>query len=77
MWQAIGLKGSAAVTAVRRACAGPSRERDVAVQALKAALAAWVAWAVSGWWLRAPVAFVAPWVAVVLVESTVYRSIRH
>ncbi|MEV7687879.1 FUSC family protein [Streptomyces bungoensis] len=77
MWQAIGLKGSAAATAVRRACAGPSRERDVAVQALKAALAAWVAWAVSGWWLRAPVAFVAPWVAVVLVESTVYRSIRH
>jgi hypothetical protein len=49
----------------------------MAVQALKAALAAWVAWAVAGWWLRAPVAFVAPWVAVVLVESTVYRSIAH
>ncbi|MFD0392503.1 aromatic acid exporter family protein [Streptomyces nogalater] len=47
------------------------------MQAVKAALAAWVAWAVAGWWLKAPVAFVAPWVAVVLVESTVYRSIAH
>ncbi|MDO0929252.1 aromatic acid exporter family protein [Streptomyces sp. TG1A-8] len=62
---------------MRRACAGPGRERDLAVQILKAALAAWLAWAVSGWWLHAPVAFVAPWVAVVLVESTVYRSIAH
>ncbi|KOG64900.1 MULTISPECIES: FUSC family protein [Streptomyces] len=66
-----------AVGAARRAWAGPCRERDLAVQAVKAALAAWVAWAVAGWWLRAPVAFVAPWVAVVLVESTVYRSIAH
>ncbi|WP_251096715.1 aromatic acid exporter family protein [Streptomyces sp. Caat 7-52] len=68
---------SAAARAARRAWAEPGRERDLAVQALKAALAAWVAWAVAGWWLRAPVAFVAPWVAVVLVESTVYRSIAH
>ncbi|MEU2060758.1 aromatic acid exporter family protein [Streptomyces sp. NPDC013455] len=68
---------AAAARAARRAWAGPCRERDLAVQAVKAALAAWVAWAVAGWWLRAPVAFVAPWVAVVLVESTVYRSIAH
>ncbi|MFG2352137.1 aromatic acid exporter family protein [Streptomyces sp. NPDC048521] len=68
---------AAAVNGVRRACAGPCRERDLTVQAVKAALAAWVAWAVAGWWLHAPVAFVAPWVAVVLVESTVYRSIAH
>ena len=47
------------------------------VQAGKAALAACVAWAVAGWWLQAPAAFVAPWVAVVLVESTVYRSLAH
>ncbi|MBV7698327.1 aromatic acid exporter family protein [Streptomyces sp. TRM70350] len=67
----------AAVEAVRRACAAPGRERDLAVQVVKAALAAWVAWAVVGWWLRAPMAFVAPWVAVVLVESTVYRSVAH
>ncbi len=60
---------------------GPGRGRDGSgtwpSRRGKAALAAWVAWAVAGWWLRAPVAFVAPWVAVVLVESTVYRSIAH
>ncbi|MER6922924.1 FUSC family protein [Streptomyces spiralis] len=67
----------AAGQAVRRACAGPCRERDLVVQAGKAALAAWIAWALAGWWLRAPLAFVAPWVAIVLVESTVYRSIAH
>ncbi|WP_205614439.1 FUSC family protein [Streptomyces dangxiongensis] len=49
----------------------------MALQAVKAALAAWLAWVVAGWWLHAPVAFVAPWVAVVLVETTVYRSIAH
>ncbi|MGW2485637.1 FUSC family protein [Streptomyces sp. NPDC001606] len=63
--------------AVRRACAGPCRERDLAVQAGKAALAAWIAWALAGWWLKAPMAFVAPWVAVALVESTVFRSVAH
>ncbi|WP_107089002.1 FUSC family protein [Streptomyces sp. NRRL B-3648] len=76
-WQNVGRDASSVVDAARRAWAGPSRERDLAVQAGKAALAAWVAWAVAGWWLRAPVAFVAPWVAVVLVESTVYRSIAR
>ncbi|WP_406435191.1 aromatic acid exporter family protein [Streptomyces sp. NBC_00631] len=67
----------AAGQAVGRAWAGPGRERDLVVQAGKAALAAWLAWALAGWWLKAPMAFVAPWVAVVLVESTVYRSIAH
>ncbi|WUO58262.1 aromatic acid exporter family protein [Streptomyces sp. NBC_00280] len=47
------------------------------MQAGKAALAACLAWAVAGWWLQAPAAFVAPWMAVVLVESTVYRSLAH
>ncbi|MDQ0963590.1 hypothetical protein QFZ66_007468 [Streptomyces sp. B4I13] len=61
----------------RRAWAEPGRERDLVAQAGKAALAAWVAWAVAGWWLAAPMAFVAPWVAVVLVEATVYRSVAH
>ncbi|OQR60977.1 hypothetical protein B6E66_27040 [Streptomyces maremycinicus] len=75
-WSARRWAGSA-VAAVRRAGAGPGRERDLAVQAGKAALAAWLAWAVVGWWLDAPMAFVAPWVAVVLVESTVYRSVAH
>ncbi|MEU3825106.1 hypothetical protein GT045_23565 [Streptomyces sp. SID486] len=76
-WQGAGQGLSAAAHAARRAWTEPGRERDLAVQALKAALAAWVAWAVAGWWLQAPVAFVAPWVAVVLVESTVYRSVAH
>jgi hypothetical protein len=67
----------AAGQAVKRACARPGRERDLAAQAGKAALAAWLAWAVAGWWLKAPMAFVAPWVAIVIVESTVYRSIAH
>ncbi|MFI7413018.1 aromatic acid exporter family protein [Streptomyces sp. NPDC049627] len=70
-------RGRAAGETVRRAWEEPGRERDLAVQAVKAALAACVAWAVAGWWLQAPMAFVAPWVAVVLVESTVYRSIAH
>ncbi|WP_406007756.1 aromatic acid exporter family protein [Streptomyces sp. NBC_00637] len=75
-WSVRRWAGSAAA-AVRRAAEGPGRERDLAVQAGKAALAAWLVWAVVGWWLKAPMAFVAPWVAVVLVESTVYRSVAH
>ncbi|MCC9707479.1 aromatic acid exporter family protein [Streptomyces sp. MNU76] len=70
-------RGAAAVRTVRLAWAGPGRERDLVAQAGKAALAAWLAWAVAGWWLAAPMAFVAPWVAVVLVESTVFRSLAH
>ncbi|MEU2714367.1 aromatic acid exporter family protein [Streptomyces sp. NPDC007205] len=76
-WQALWREVTATAHGAARAWAGPCRERDLAVQAMKAALAAWLAWAVAGWWLHAPVAFVAPWVAVVLVESTVYRSIAH
>lgn len=75
--QDVHRRGTAGKEAVRRVWAEPGRERDVAVQAAKAGLAAWLAWAVAGWWLEAPMAFVAPWVAIVLVESTVYRSIAH
>ncbi|MEV8554128.1 aromatic acid exporter family protein [Streptomyces glaucescens] len=75
--EAVRRQARVARDTVRRACAEPGRERDLAVQAGKAALAAWLAWAVAGWWLQAPMAFVAPWVAIVLVESTVYRSIAH
>ncbi len=75
--EAVRRDGRAVRRAVRRAWLGPGLERDLAVQAGKAALAACMAWAVAGWWLKAPMAFVAPWVAVVLVESTVYRSIAH
>lgn len=62
---------------MRRVWTEEGRERDLTIQAGKAALAACLAWAVAGWWLQAPMAFVAPWVAVVLVESTVYRSLAH
>ncbi|MFF1747767.1 FUSC family protein [Streptomyces mirabilis] len=74
---AVRRHGWAVVRAVRRAWTEPGRERDLMVQAGKATLAACMAWAVAGWWLQAPMAFVAPWVAVVLVESTVYRSLAH
>ncbi|MBI0294077.1 FUSC family protein [Streptomyces sp. PRKS01-29] len=63
------------VDAAVRAWRGPGRERDLLVQSLKAAGAATLAWAVSGWWLKDPVALMAPWVAVVLVQATVYRSL--
>ncbi|MEU1889593.1 FUSC family protein [Streptomyces pristinaespiralis] len=58
----------------KRAVSQPGRERDLAVQSLKAALAAWLAWLIASTWLQAPLAFVAPWVAVVLVRATVYQS---
>ncbi|MGW0860733.1 FUSC family protein, partial [Streptomyces sp. NPDC002690] len=54
--------------------AGP--ERDTLVQSLKAAAAAIVAWALTGWWLHAPMALLAPWTAVALVAGTVYQSLR-
>ena len=53
--------------------AGP--ERDTAVQSLKAAGAALLAWAVAGWWWNAPMAVLAPWTALFLVQRTVYRSL--
>lgn len=68
---------SGAAQAVRRVYQGPCRERDLAAQALKAAFAAWLSWAVVGWWLQAPMAYMAPWVAILLVESTVYQSVAH
>ncbi|MFF4803157.1 aromatic acid exporter family protein [Streptomyces sp. NPDC001351] len=70
-------KTRGAARAVQRAWEQPGRERDLAAQALKAAFAAWASWAVVGWWLHAPMAFVAPFVAILLVESTVYQSVAH
>lgn len=70
-WEMSAVRGS-----VHRALAGPGPERDVTVQALKAAGAALLAWALVGWWWDAPMALMAPWSAVVLVQSTVYRSLR-
>ncbi|MEU3734979.1 FUSC family protein [Streptomyces sp. NPDC033538] len=63
--------------AVRAAWQGPGRERDLVVQSLKAAGAALIAWTVAGVWLGDPMALMAPWVALVLVQATVYSSVRQ
>ncbi len=60
---------------VRQALRGPSRERDLLVQAFKSAGAATLAWIVAEVWLDAPLSFLAPWVALVMVHTTVYRSV--
>ncbi len=63
--------------AARRARREPGRERDLVVQSLKAAAAALLAWIVADEWLADPMALMAPWVAVVLVQATVYSSLRQ
>lgn len=70
-----------ATTAVRERLGGPLAAvrppgRYQVVQSLKAAAAAALAWALTGWWLAAPMALMAPWAAVALVQGTVYRSLR-
>ncbi|MFD0431377.1 hypothetical protein ACFQ60_41370 [Streptomyces zhihengii] len=67
-----GGGGGRGAAGVRRA----GQERDAGVQALKAAGAAVAAWALVGWWWQAPMALMAPWTAVALVQGTVYRSVR-
>ncbi|MFF9201856.1 aromatic acid exporter family protein [Streptomyces sp. NPDC014986] len=54
---------------------GPGRERELLVQSLKAAAAALLAWLVAQVWLGDPMALMAPWVALVLVQATVYSSL--
>ncbi|MGX1881722.1 FUSC family protein [Streptomyces sp. NPDC055287] len=76
MWRWLSWEAAAIGRSARRAAAGPGPERDVVTQSLKAAGAAAAAWALTGWWWNAPMALMAPWTAVVLVQSTVYRSIR-
>lgn len=56
---------------------GPGRERDMLVQSLKAAGAALLAWLIANEWLRDPMALMAPWVALVLVQATVYSSLTR
>lgn len=71
-----GWECAAVSRSARRALSGPGPERDTAVQALKAAAAALIAWALAGWWWEAPMAMLAPWTALFLVQSTVYRSLK-
>ncbi|MFF3846799.1 aromatic acid exporter family protein [Streptomyces sp. NPDC002328] len=75
--EAVRREAGAAGHAVRAAWSGPGRERDLIVQALKAALAAVLAWFVASDWLGDPMALMAPWVAIVLVQATVYGSLRQ
>lgn len=64
-----------ALNALRAAGSGPGRERDLVVQSLKAAGAAVLAWLVGGVWMGDPLALMAPWVALVLVQATVFSSL--
>lgn len=68
-------KAGAFGRAARAAFRGPGRERDLLVQSLKASAAAILAWLVAGVWMGDPMALMAPWVAVVLVQATVYSSL--
>ncbi|MFD7702373.1 aromatic acid exporter family protein [Streptomyces caelestis] len=61
--------------AARAVWRGPGRERDLLVQSLKAAGAALLAWLLAQVWLGDPMALMAPWVALVLVQATVYSSL--
>lgn len=72
---AVRREGRAAWEAVRAAWRGPGRERDLVVQSLKAAGAAVLAWLVGGVWMGDPLALMAPWVALVLVQATVFSSL--
>ncbi|MFC8198497.1 aromatic acid exporter family protein [Streptomyces sp. NPDC057298] len=75
MWHALTWEAAAVGRAVRRCVTQSGTERDTAVQSLKAAGAALLAWALAGWWWDAPMALLAPWTALFLVQSTVYRSL--
>ncbi|MFC6063911.1 FUSC family protein [Streptomyces ochraceiscleroticus] len=75
-WRWLGWEAAAVGRTVRYAIRGTGPERDTMVQALKMAGAAIAAWALAGWWLKAPLALMAPWTALALVDATVYRSLR-
>ncbi|MFJ9122199.1 aromatic acid exporter family protein [Streptomyces sp. NPDC102394] len=66
-----------AARSVRAAWRSPGRERDLVVQSLKAAGAALLAWVVASDGMNDPMALMAPWVALLLVQATVYSSLRQ
>lgn len=73
--EAVRRDAGSVARAARAAWRGPGRERDLLVQSLKAAAAALVAWLLAQVWLGDPMALMAPWVALVLVQATVYSSV--
>jgi hypothetical protein len=72
---AVRREARAVLLAGRAVCRGPGRERDLVIQSLKAAAAALIAWFVASDWMGDPMALMAPWVALVLVQATVYSSL--
>ncbi|MFI8006948.1 aromatic acid exporter family protein [Streptomyces sp. NPDC086010] len=71
-----GYEAAAVRRSTSRALRHSGPERATAVQALKAAGAAMAAWALAAFWIESPMALMAPWTALALVETTVYRSLR-
>ncbi|GGX87899.1 hypothetical protein GCM10010358_47430 [Streptomyces minutiscleroticus] len=74
-WYTLRREPAAIWYSVRRSVTDAGPERETAVQSLKAAGAALLAWAVAGVWWDAPMALLAPWTAMFMVQSTVYRSL--
>ncbi len=74
---ALQREAGAVGRAARAARRGPGRQRDLVVQSLKASAAAILAWLVAGVWMGDPMALMAPWVAVVLVQATVFSSLMQ
>ncbi|WP_328370833.1 aromatic acid exporter family protein [Streptomyces sp. NBC_00445] len=75
MWHSLTWEATSVCRSVRRCVTARGPERYTTVQSLKTAGAALVAWALAGWWWDAPMALLAPWTALFLVQSTVYRSL--
>ncbi|AIJ25707.1 FUSC family protein [Amycolatopsis methanolica] len=62
---------------LRRAARFPGREREAVLQAVKMALAAVLAWLVARVVVPSPQSFMAPYAAVFLMTTTVYRSLTN
>lgn len=76
-WSAVRIDAGQTVRAVVRAARHEGRERDLAAQSLKSALAALLAWLLASWLFTDSLTLMAPWVAVVLVQATVYQSLSQ
>ncbi|MBB1247027.1 hypothetical protein GL263_26280, partial [Streptomyces durbertensis] len=74
---AVRRDGRLVVDSAVRAVREHGRERDLAAQSLKSALAALAAWALASTLLTDSLSLMAPWVAVVLVQATVYQSMSQ
>ncbi|MBP0459857.1 FUSC family protein [Streptomyces bomunensis] len=75
-WRRAGWEAAAVGRSVRNALRESGPERDTMVQALKAAAAAILAWAIVGVWIKGAMALLAPWTALAMVDVTVYRTLR-